>query len=194
MKLTQKQERFARFLFEGFTQRESWGKAGYSHNYSVAVVDVNACRLASNTMVKLRIAELNKQSEDAAVMSKQEALAKLSEISRANLIDFLSENGQPVLKKDTPNKAAAAEFYHRSKLDKDGNPQVTKSIRLLNPITAIEQIAKISKWYEETLPYQDNRQYNILVADDETKSEIKRLISGGVRDSKGALDDNRNED
>ena len=57
--LTHKQENFVQGLFAGLSQREAYIKAGYNtKNTSDNAIDVNACRLASNPKVALRLKEL----------------------------------------------------------------------------------------------------------------------------------------
>ena len=83
--LTQKQELFTLNIFKGLTQRESWIQAGYSSNYSPAVIDINACRLADNTKVKLRLEELRTPAVNSAKMSVVERETRLSEFGREDI-------------------------------------------------------------------------------------------------------------
>lgn len=89
--LTPKQERFARNLFSGMSQREAWIQAGYSSKYAPAVIDVNACRLA--TRIKLRLAELNAQVTSKLIANETERQEILSEIAR-------KPNKEPVTAKE----------------------------------------------------------------------------------------------
>lgn len=67
--LTPKQEAFARYLFEGLSQREAWIKAGYSNKYPVEYIDSHACVLAAKEKVKARYEELQKQADDKSIAS-----------------------------------------------------------------------------------------------------------------------------
>ena len=55
MRLTQKQELFTEYIFQGMTQREAWGKAGYSTKYPIAIIDSKASALANSGKVKVGI-------------------------------------------------------------------------------------------------------------------------------------------
>jgi len=82
-----------------------------------------------------------------SIASPLERKAILSEILRARLIDFIGDDGQPNLSKDTPNNRAAKEFYHKKRYDREGNPIVTKSIKLTDPIAAIQELNKMDGSY-----------------------------------------------
>ncbi len=81
-KLTIRQQNFARFLFEGHTQREAWGLAGYSTSYAPAIIDIHACQLAAQDKVKVRIAELSALADERAVAPVAERRELLSKIAR----------------------------------------------------------------------------------------------------------------
>jgi len=81
-KLTQKQDRFARFLFDGLSQREAWIKAGYSHKYAIAQVDSHASVLANSDKVKQRYEELKAAADTDSIMNYQERQKVLTAIGR----------------------------------------------------------------------------------------------------------------
>ena len=91
--LTQKQDRFARFLFDGLSQREAWIKAGYSHNYAVAYVDTHASVLANSAKVKQRFEELKTAADADSIMKYQERQQRLTEFGRE---DIKNRRGTPV--------------------------------------------------------------------------------------------------
>lgn len=78
--LTSKQEKFAQNLFQGMTQRESWIQAGYSSNYDVKAIDINACAMAKTTKIKLRLAELNAPIVEKIQGSREKKLEILQTI------------------------------------------------------------------------------------------------------------------
>ena len=176
MKLTQKQERFTRFLFDGLSQRGAWVKAGYSNKYAVKIIDENACRLAAESKIKARLAELNKEADDDSVATKLKCKQRLSEIIRANVPDFVTD-GEIKIAKDTKNVGAVAELETRSKFyKKTGEALNITKFKLLNPVDAIEGLAKLEGWYAaQPTINQDNRQLNIYVVDGETKNLIAQI-------------------
>jgi len=110
--------------------------------------------LATNTIFKATVERLKKRKEELSlakmaedIMSPHERKTRLSEIARARLVEFQGEDGTPKLTKDTPNNAAAKEFYHKSRVDRDGNPIITRSIKLTDPIAAIQELNKMDGSY-----------------------------------------------
>lgn len=81
--LTQKQEDFTRYIFEGKTQREAWGLAGYSTNYPVVVIDSNACKLYKKNKIQTRLIELRSKVADKSIATVNERKQILTDIARA---------------------------------------------------------------------------------------------------------------
>ena len=185
MNLTKRQENFALNLFLDMPQREAWGKAGYSTNYSLAVLDVNASRLANSTKVKLRLAELRKKAEDESVATVLERKQKLTEIIRGNLLDYQevgADGGYLSIGRDSPNTGAISEITSRTEYDKDGsNAAVVTKVKLHNPIAAIDIYNKMDKIYND-IPggYQDNRTINIIVTSEESKKLTEGIGKFGI--------------
>ncbi len=176
--LTPKQENFARNLFSGMSQRDAYIQAGYSSNNSLAVIDEHSCKLAAKDNIKIRIAELKTSAVDKSVMTVIERKKRLSELGRADLTDFMDTEGEPKLDKTVPNHTAASEYYIKTKIDKYGNPIVTKSIKLRDQIAAIQELNKMEKIYSDGVTLQDNRQVNIYTTDKLSEGKLKQLMSG----------------
>jgi len=180
-KLTQKQETFCLNIFQGMSQREAYLKAGYSANMALSVIDVKASQLASNGKVMVRIQGLRQKAEDDSVMNVLERKQRLTEISRAKLTDFmeLGQDGSWVnIGKETPQCGAIQEIHSRTEYDDDGSkPTVHTSVKLHDPMKAIDLLNKMDKIYSDG--YQDNRTvnktFNILVIDQETKNLISQI-------------------
>jgi len=82
MKLTARQEQFAINLFKGMTQRQAWVEAGYSNNYSIAIVDTHASVLADSDKIKVRLKELREPTVTTATMEVSEKREFYAEIKR----------------------------------------------------------------------------------------------------------------
>ncbi len=174
MRLTNKQEKFALLLFKGISQYEAWGKAGYSTDYDRGIIDVNAWVLANSNKVQLRLTELRAKVNKDAIMNVEERQERLTEIARARLVEFQDDKGHPKLDKSTPNNAAAREFYHKERIDRGGNPVVTKSIKLTDPIEAIRELNKMDGSYAPSKHLIAKRvQFDIQLV------ERPKLIEGG---------------
>lgn len=89
-KLTAMQERFAFNIASGFSQYDSYLKAGYSKDNSRAVIDINAHRLVNDNKIKLRINELQAPTETSKVLSVAERKEKLADIFKRSIKDPIS--------------------------------------------------------------------------------------------------------
>lgn len=143
--LTQKQELFTLNLFQGMTNHDAWIQAGYSSKYAPAIIDTNACRLAKQTNVQLRLAELRAEIKSKAIMTVEERKIRLSELSRAKLVDFVNVDGSITLTGD--NNAAISE-YQVDEIDVGSGDDKkvigrAKKLKLLNPIQAISELNKM---------------------------------------------------
>jgi hypothetical protein len=80
--------------------------------------------------------------------------------------------------KETPMAGAIQELHSRTEYDDNGSkPTVHTSVKLHDPIRAIDLMNKMEKMYSDG--YQDNRQVkvvnNIYVLDNETKGLISQV-------------------
>ncbi|KKM79917.1 hypothetical protein LCGC14_1345180 [marine sediment metagenome] len=92
-KLTRKQEGFTLDLFQGLSET-----AAYKNNYSIesmskGAIYVEACRLAANPKVSLRLDKLRQPQANSTKMLVAEREERLSEIGRE---DIISAKGTPL--------------------------------------------------------------------------------------------------
>ena len=185
MKLTQRQENFCLNVFSGMPQREAYLKAGYSPNSSLAVIDVNASKLAKNNKVLLRLEELRSKAESDKIMSVQERKERLSEIARARLTDYQEtglDSGYISIGKDSPNTAAIAGIESATKFDENGNTgTLFTKVKLHSPIQAIDLLNKMDKIYSDNpVVNVDNRKLIVV-----TNSEKARLLTEAIAEGEG---------
>jgi hypothetical protein len=81
------------------------------------------------------------------VMAPLERRQRLSEIARGRLVDFQDEGGEPRLDKNTPNNGAAREYSTRVRSDKEGSTTISKTVKLNNPVEAIQELNKMGGDY-----------------------------------------------
>ncbi len=147
--LTTKQERFARLIFEGMRQREAYIQAGYSHCYALCVVDAAASRLANSVKVLGKLQELQKAADDASVATIIERKQILSEIARATVPDFITEEGIKV-DEQSRNVHAISEITSRAKaFRKTGEVINITNLKLHSPTQAIDLLNKMDRLYSE---------------------------------------------
>lgn len=174
-KLTQKQETFCRKYFEIGNATEAAIMAGYSKH--------TACVIASENLTKPniceRLYELNQLVEDATVATVLERKQRLTEIMRANIPDFISEEGIKV-NNVMPNVGAVAEITSKTKVfRRGGEPILITNLKLHNPIPAIAELNKMEKIYEIVAPVEiDNRTLNIYVTSDRAKKLLEEIEEG----------------
>jgi len=181
-KLTQKQEQFALYIFQGMTQREAWKQAGYSTNYPIAHIDRDASLLANSPKILQRLQELRQKTEDASVMNVLERKQRLTEIARARLTDFmeLGQDGSWVnIGEETPQGGAIQEIRSRTMYDdKTSFPIVYTSVKLHDPMKAIDLLNKMDNIYSEGPTVNvDNRKIEIIVQSEKAKDLTERILA-----------------
>ena len=151
-KLSSRQKRTGIKIATGMTQTDAYQSV---YNCTRATAERESSRLMTqNPLMKPYVDSLIRQHECASlaimakeIMSPKERQVRLTEIARARLVEFQDEAGTPTLTKDTPNNAAAKEYYHKQRVDRDGNPVISKSIKLTDPIEAIRELNKMDGSY-----------------------------------------------
>lgn len=178
--LTQKQENFTLNLFDGMTQREAWIQAGYSSNYPMAVVDKNACVMAAQSKIKVRLAELNAKLASPAIADKKERQIILTEIARGRLTDYTncgSDRDSINVGPESPNQSALQEVTSRTEYDKDGTgAAVVTRVKLHDPIRAVDVLNKMDRLYGEPVASSNTVVSNfVFVLPDGTRVSPKKL-------------------
>lgn len=154
-KLTQLQQRVATNVLAGMSQRQAYYEAGGGASNDVSA-DSTVYELLSNPQVVAFMDAMKIQAVTNAVMTRQEALERLSGFARTDLKDLVEfgayelgadEDGNPIVQaawkiKDSvlqdPEKMSAISELSTGK---DGI-----KIKTHSPITAIQQLAKMQGW------------------------------------------------
>jgi len=138
-----------------------------------------------NPAVVKRINEIKAAAARKTVMDLAEMEERLSQIARADLTEFVKveKDGSLTITLDGPNTAALEGLDITDwQGGKGGRAQTrARKLKIRDPIAAMDLLAKLQKFYEIPPNFNDNRQYNILVADELTKDEIRRLMAGERR-------------
>ena len=87
-KLTKLQRKFVINLVSGMSQRQAYLKAGGTSK-TARVQDAVSCRMLTDVKVKAYYDSLIKESEKSSIMTREEALERLTVSSRSNLLDFV---------------------------------------------------------------------------------------------------------
>lgn len=176
MSLTPKQEAFCLAYLETGNASEAYRRAYSAQNMKPESVAVAASRALSNAKVALRVSELRERSQTAAVMSRQEALERLTRIGRTSLSDLIDwrtvdlgadDNGNPIqqtawaLKDSVAQDPNSLALISELSATKDGI-----KIKTHSQLQAIQQLAKMQGWDIQGL---------------ETDLELKRLAAEKLR-------------
>lgn len=81
-KLTAKQEKFAQCVFDGMTQVDAYKIAYSGGNATGKTLLENASRLAKNSKVLARIAQLRQQLDEKALWTRLDSVQALADIAR----------------------------------------------------------------------------------------------------------------
>ncbi len=176
--LTQKQDTFCLKYFELGNATEAAILAGYSPK----TADVIASENLTKPKILARIEDLRSKAEDTSVASVQERMQRLTNIIRANVIDFIDKEGEPELSEDNPNHGAASEFKHKVIYTKAGSQVTTKEIKLHSPLQAMDILNKMDG------AYAPEKHALIIkhIAGDMTDDELLSIAAqGGAHASRG---------
>lgn len=149
--LNSRQRRFCLFHHSGMTQEQAYVKAGYSPG---GANQGSSDLMRFNPMIKAELERLSSLQSNITldtisktVMAPLERRQRLSEIARGRLVDFTDQDNEPHLDKDTPNNGAAREYSTRVRSDKEGGVTVSKTVKLNNPVEAIQELNKMGGDY-----------------------------------------------
>ena len=150
-KLNARQHQVAINIAAGMKQYEAYQKV-YLCDYETAK-NMSTTLIKTNLAFKETLERLLKAKEEKAlekyseaVLSATEKRAILANIARAELAEFIDDQGKPVLKRGKAAKALK-EFYLKERTDRNGNPVRTSSIKLIDPIEAIREDNKMAGHY-----------------------------------------------
>ena len=137
--LTPKQEAFCQAMLVSDNASEAY-RAAYSTKGGRSV-NVNASRLLALPHVAARVQELRDRAADKAVAERHEALVELTMIARGRVGSFLRDDGSIDVAKLAK---AGPELESFQLVDTEHGQRVT--IKLRDPIRAIERLAKMLGW------------------------------------------------
>jgi len=154
-RLTQLQQRVAVNVLSGMTQRQAYYEAGGTAENEKAA-DAIASRMLSDARVIAFMDAMKLEAVSNAVMSRQEALEKLSNLARTDLKDLVEfgsydlgedADGNPIVQASWKIKDSA--LQDPAKMSAISELTAGKEgikIKTHSPITAIQQLAKMQGW------------------------------------------------
>ena len=179
LRLTQNEEAYALFLFQGKSQIDSYHDAyPTSQKWSDNSVYVEASRKANIPKILLRIKELRDMAAAPFVMTELERKARLSEIGRANLVDFVNSEGNIELKPSAALAELVIEDWRSGGRESESR---SKRLKLRDPIAAIAELNKMERIGQPDTVVNnniDNRQIHITVQSEQGRTALESLKSG----------------
>jgi len=130
-----KEERFVQCLIEGLSQRKAY-KAAYpnSEKWKDATVDARACELFKQSKILVRYEELQKLSEDKAIMTSKERKKWLTSVIMS-------------LAEETKDKLKAIDILNKMSGDYIEKLEIKGSVEVNNPFNGLstEELKKLIK-------------------------------------------------
>lgn len=146
------------------SQTDAYLNAGYSTTRAMATV------CASDLLTKPNVSSFldthrNKQlaTVESQLLSKAEKRQILASFARAQLTDLIDDNGN--IKLDKTSSKALKEYYKKVRLDRDGNPITTSSIKLIDPISAIMEDNKMTGDYAPSKSINAQVSFNVKMVE-----------------------------
>uniref|UniRef100_A0A6M3INW3 Putative terminase n=1 Tax=viral metagenome TaxID=1070528 RepID=A0A6M3INW3_9ZZZZ len=173
--LTQKQETFCLKYFELGNASEAARLALYSPKTAATIGAENLLK----PKIQTRLQELQRKVEDESVATVLERKQRLTEILRAEIPDYVSEDGIKV-EKSSPNVGAVSEVTTKTKVFKrGGEPVIITNLKLHSPIQAINELNKMEKIHTDGISVNVNQVEAKIVHFD--AGEVARAIIEAMR-------------
>lgn len=154
-KLTQLQQRIATNVLAGMSQRQAYYDAGGSATTDQSA-DASASEILSTLTVKEFMDAMKEEAVSNAVMSRQEALERLSNFARTDLKDLVEFGSYELGEDGDGNPIVQAAWKIKDSVLQDPMKMAAISeltagkegikIKTHSPITAIQQLAKMQGW------------------------------------------------
>ena len=155
MALTQKQEKFCLAYIETGNASEAYRRSYNCENMKDSSINVNACKMLTHAKIAQRLKELNASAVSAAIMTRQEALERLTSFARTDLADLVEfgsyeigeQDGQPIIQAAWRIKDSVQQDH--AKMAAISELAATKDgikIKTHSPLQAMQQLAKMMGW------------------------------------------------
>jgi len=170
--LNVRNRRFSLNVYAGMKPRYAYIDAyNLQGPYNMNSIDVSASRLLNSDKIQRRLEELSGTEDNSAVATVQERKEILTGIIRADLTDYIKE-GEPTLNNESLNTGAVSSYS----VTESQQGQVTKRIKLRDPIAAISELNKMEQVGGiGAMTVNDNRSWSINVMDDATRDRLLRI-------------------
>ncbi|NHB89726.1 terminase small subunit [Photorhabdus tasmaniensis] len=153
--LTKLQQKFALGILRGLNQTDAYKQAGYKAKTDESAYS-SASEILRNLKVKAFLDAANKEAVSDAVMSRQEALERLSTMGRVSIYDIAEfrnsrigedEDGKPVFQASLQFKDSALQDpLYLSAISELTTGKDGIKLKLHDPKAAIKQLSELMGW------------------------------------------------
>jgi phage terminase small subunit len=152
-RLSDRQKLFCKYVAEGDNQSTAAIKAGYSEKGNRS----RASRLIDKDEIKAEIRRLEEEITTPRMASVRERKIRLSDIARAEITDYFEVVGGQLQWKANKEKPPNGIFSIKTitKTDRSGNTIQTVSVKLGNPIRAIDLLNRMDGLYRQVAKAQE---------------------------------------
>ncbi len=181
--LTSKQLIFCREYFGGKTATQAAIEAGYAFKTARSA----GSRLLTKGDITEYLTELQQKADDASVATVLERKQILTAILRGRLATFVTDEMTTKILDDPALKEIAITRYGRT-----GDETIVTTVKLNDPVKAIDLLNKMERIYGEVGILVDNRVLNITVASEKGADMVRRIAAGegtGKEQDNGKTDD-----
>lgn len=135
-----KEQAFIHEYIRDFNGAAAARRAGYSPKNARQ----QATRMLAKAYIKAYLEELLIEIRNSAKVESADMLLLCQEIMLADVTDYYdADTGLIKLDADSPNKRAIGHVKTVTRYDKDGEPIITRELRLRDPIAAMERLARL---------------------------------------------------
>jgi len=170
MALTQKQEAFALAYFETGNASEAYRRSYNAANMKPESINRKAKEMLDHGKITARLVELNARAVSSAVMTRKEALERLSTFARTDLSDLVEFGAYELGQDDDGKPIVQAAWKIRDSVLQDPKKLAAISelsagrdgikIKTHSPLQAIQQLAKLQGWDVHELDLEGKRLAN----------------------------------
>ncbi|MER2908670.1 terminase small subunit [Morganella morganii] len=153
--LTKQQQQFALGILKGLNQTDAYKQAGYKVKTDAAARSQSS-RMLTFANVKSFLDSMNEAAVSDAIMTRQEALARLSAIGRASVSEMVEFSEHNMGKDDDGNPVIQAVWRFRDSALQNTQALAAISeltagkdgikLKLHDPKAAIKQVAEMQGW------------------------------------------------
>lgn len=180
--LTTLQRKTVQNVVSGMSQRQAYYAAGgKARNDKTADNCVSV--MMANAKVKGYYNALMSEIDRSAIMSKQEALERLTAIARASIMDVIAnQNGQWVIRDDIPKSASAA-------VKSVSSSKYGIRLEMYDACAAIKQLSEIEQWRGDPSPASQDPEIKINFFRSENQQDWAGMAGIGFSNKEAVSDD-----